>query len=101
MTEEEIKKFKTEQHYKDLLKSSQKGLVDLIKMQDNKIAALEKELESEKKLNEEIKVRFVKCNTCTDEMKGKCLMFSENLCEGERCTELVDLMSLINKEHQE
>lgn len=56
-----------------------------------------KELEAEKKLNEEIKVRFVKCNTCTDEMKDKCIMFSENLCEGERCEELVDLMELINK----
>ena len=55
-----------------------------------------KELEKEKKLNEEIKVRFVKCNTCTDEMKSKCLMFNESLCEGERCEELVDLMSLVN-----
>lgn len=62
------------------------------------ISDLEKELEDEKKLNAEIKVRFVKCNTCTDEMKSKCLMFSEQLCEGERCNELVDLMSLINKE---
>lgn len=58
---------------------------------------LEPQLEAEKKLNEEIKVRFVKCNTCTDEMKSKCLMFSENLCEGDRCEELVDLMELINK----
>ena len=56
-----------------------------------------KNLETEKKLNAEIKARFVKCNTCTDEMKSKCLMFSENLCQGERCEELVDLMSLINK----
>jgi len=55
------------------------------------------ELEIEKKLNAEIKARFVKCNTCTDEMKSKCLMFSENLCEGERCEELIDLMSLISK----
>lgn len=54
-----------------------------------------KELENEKKLNEEIKVRFVKCNTCTEEMKSKCLMFNENLCEGERCEELVDLMALV------
>ena len=54
-----------------------------------------KELEKEKKLNEEIKVRFVKCNTCTDEMKSKCLMFNESLCEGERCEELVDLMALV------
>lgn len=62
-----------------------------------KYAELEKELEQEKKLNAEIKARFVKCNTCTDEMKSKCLMFSENLCEGERCEELVDLMALVNK----
>ena len=55
-----------------------------------------KELEKEKKLNEEIKVRFVKCNTCTEEMKSKCLMFNENLCEGERCEELVDLVALVN-----
>ena len=45
---EEIKKFKTEQYYKDLLKSSQKGLVDLIKMQDNKITALEAQIEKMK-----------------------------------------------------
>ena len=56
-----------------------------------------KNLETEQKLNAEIKARFVKCNTCTDEMKSKCLMFSENLCEGERCEELVDLMALVNK----
>lgn len=58
---------------------------------------LEKELEKEKKLNAEIKARFVKCNTCTPDMKEKCLMFNENLCEGERCEELVDLMSLVEK----
>ena len=56
-----------------------------------------KNLETEQKLNAEIKARFVKCNTCTDEMKSKCLMFSENLCEGERCEELVDLMALVSK----
>ena len=61
----------------------------------------QKELEAEKKLNAEIKARFVKCNTCTDEMKTKCLMFSENLCEGERCEELVDLMSLVSKSDNE
>lgn len=61
------------------------------------IRELEKQLETEKKLNEEIKVRFVKCNTCTDDMKSKCLMFSENLCEGDRCEELVDLIELMNK----
>lgn len=60
-------------------------------------AALEAELETEKKLNAEIKARFVKCNTCTPDMKEKCLMFNENLCEGERCEELVDLMALVDK----
>ena len=64
---------------------------------EKQIADLKAQLEAEKKLNEEIKVRFVKCNTCTDEMKNKCLMFSENLCEGDRCEELVDLLELINK----
>ena len=62
-----------------------------------KIIKLQKELEEEKKLNAEIKARFVKCNTCTDEMKSKCLMFTENLCEGERCEELIDIVSLVNK----
>lgn len=61
------------------------------------IENLQKELEKERNLNAEIKARFVKCNTCTDEMKSKCLMFNENLCEGERCEELVDLMSLVEK----
>lgn len=51
------------------------------------IENLQKELEKERNLNAEIKARFVKCNTCTDEMKSKCLMFNENLCEGERCEE--------------
>ena len=58
---------------------------------------VKKELEEEKKLNAEIKARFVKCNTCTDDMKSKCLMFTENLCEGERCEELIDIVSLVNK----
>lgn len=61
------------------------------------IAELEVQLNNERELNKEIKARFVKCNTCTEEMKGKCLMFSENLCNGERCEELVDLMSLVDK----
>lgn len=69
------------------------GKVD-VKMKD-----LQKELEKERNLNAEIKARFVRCNTCTDEMKSKCLMFTENLCQGERCNELVDLMALINKEN--
>ncbi|MBO7735440.1 MAG: hypothetical protein J6S67_22945 [Methanobrevibacter sp.] len=63
----------------------------------NKYKEVKHELEQERKLNAEIKARFVKCNTCTDEMKDKCLMFSENLCEGERCEELVDLMALVSK----
>ena len=61
------------------------------------IAELEVLLSNERELNKEIKARFVKCNTCTEEMKEKCLMFSENLCNGERCEELVDLMSLVDK----
>lgn len=63
----------------------------------NKYKEVKHELEQERKLNAEIKARFVKCNTCTDEMKDKCLMFSGNLCEGERCEELVDLMALVSK----
>ena len=61
------------------------------------IQELRRELENERKLNAEIKARFVKCNTCTPDMKEKCPMFHENLCEGERCEELVDLMALVNK----
>ena len=64
------------------------------------IVELERKLEQEQRLNSEIKARFVKCNTCTDEMKDKCLMFSENLCEGERCEELVDLMALVDKREE-
>jgi len=33
------------------------------------------------------------------EMKDKCLMWSENLCEGERCNELIDIQSLMNKDN--
>ena len=69
----------------------------LVDVFENNIKELEKQLADERKLNEEIKARFVKCNTCTQEMKDKCLMFTENLCEGERCEELVDLMALVEK----
>ncbi|MBP5594534.1 MAG: hypothetical protein J6Y02_04065 [Pseudobutyrivibrio sp.] len=65
--------------------------------EDLMIKTLKQKLEDERKLNAEIKARFVKCNTCTPDMKEKCPMFHENLCEGERCEELVDLMSLVNK----
>ncbi len=67
----------------------------------NTIENLQKELEKERNLNAEIKARFVKCNTCTPDMKEKCLMFNENLCEGERCEELVDLMSLVEKRNND
>lgn len=73
------------------------GNLDAVKKLKDYIKKLEQDLKAEQKINEEIKVRFVRCNTCTDEMKQKCLMFSENLCEGERCEELVDLMALVNK----
>lgn len=66
-----------------------------------KIKELERELEKERKLNTEIKARFVKCNTCTPDMKEKCLMFNESLCEGERCEELADLMSLVEKRNSD
>ena len=72
-------------------------LSDKFDYQVKQVMKLENELEKERNLNTEIKARFVKCNTCTDEMKSKCLMFSENLCEGERCEELIDLMALVNK----
>ena len=79
---------------KEELKDAHKESVET---QNEFIIQLQKELEEEKKLNAEIKARFVKCNTCTDEMKSKCLMFTENLCEGERCEELIDIVSLVNK----
>lgn len=53
--------------------------------------------EQEKKLNAYFKARFVVCNTCDDEKKEKCLMFHEDLCQGERCEEIIDLDALINK----
>lgn len=73
------------------------GNLDAVDKLKAYIKQLERDLVAEQKINEEIKVRFVRCNTCTEEMKSKCLMFSENLCEGERCEELVDLMALVNK----
>lgn len=77
-------------------------LIKKNKVSSEQITKLEKELEAERKLNAEIKARFVKCNTCTPDMKEKCPMFHENLCEGERCEELVDLMSLVEKrEHDD
>ena len=35
------------------------------------------------------------CSSCTDGTKPKCLMYSEFLCEGERCNELVDVVNLV------
>ena len=78
-------------------RGSGKSIRILVDVFENNIKELEKQLADERKLNEEIKSRFVKCNTCTQEMKDKCLMFTENLCEGERCEELVDLMALVEK----
>lgn len=78
-------------------RGSGKSIRMLVDVFENNIKELEKQLADERKLNEEIKARFVKCNTCTQEMKDKCLMFTENLCEGERCEELVDLMALVEK----
>lgn len=75
----------------------QRAHIDGAMSRNTEIQELQNELEKERKLNAEIKARFVKCNTCTDEMKDKCLMFSENLCGGERCEELVDLMGLVSK----
>ena len=66
-------------------------------LDEHYIDILEEELKKERNLNAELKARFVKCNTCTKEMKEHCIMFSENLCEGERCEELVDLMALVEK----
>ena len=63
----------------------------------DKTKRLEKELEKERKINEYIKARFVLCNTCTDEERKKCLMFTEGLCEGERCEQIVDLEALLDK----
>lgn len=59
---------------------------------------LRNKLKAEEKLNADIKARFVRCNTCTAEMKDKCLMWSENLCNGERCDELVDIQALMSKD---
>lgn len=96
MIKEELKMTFTQKITRDEMKNRiSMALKDPILQQGFEIIC--KELEQEKKLNAEIKARFVKCNTCTQEMKDKCLMFTENLCEGERCEELVDIMSLVEK----
>lgn len=59
---------------------------------------LRKELEEGKKRWAYYEARFVECNTCSPEDKEKCLMFSEMLCEGDRCKTLIDLEQLINIE---
>lgn len=101
MTKDEIKE-KAEESFKKRLGTlgyvmAQNSINPYVDGYQDCFHELEKELENERKLNAEIKARFVKCNTCTQEMKDKCLMFTENLCEGERCEELVDIMSLIEK----
>lgn len=51
--------------------------------------------EEEKQINAYIKARFVKCNQCSDEKKEKCVLYKVT-CNGEKCTELIDLEGLIN-----
>lgn len=58
---------------------------------------LKKELQEGKARWQYFESRFVKCNTCTPDKKENCLMFTEGLCEGERCEELIDLEALIDK----
>ena len=77
--------------------SAHKDVENQLEEKDKRIEGLQNALDDEKEINKEIKSRFVKCNTCTDEMKEKCLMFTENLCEGERCEELVDVMALFQQ----
>lgn len=55
------------------------------------------ELERGRKRWAYYEARFVSCSSCDTEKKEKCLMFSENLCEGERCDTLIDLEDLLNK----
>lgn len=55
------------------------------------------ELERGRKRWAYYEARFVSCSTCDTEKKEKCLMFNENLCEGERCETLIDLEDLLNK----
>lgn len=59
---------------------------------------LRKELKEGRKRWAYYEARFVECNTCSSEDKEKCLMFSEMLCEGDRCKTLIDLEQLINVE---
>lgn len=73
---------------KEELKDAHKESVET---QNKFIIQLLKELEEERKLNAEIKARFVKRNTCTE-----CIMFTENICKGKRCEELIDVVSLVN-----
>lgn len=61
------------------------------------IKSLESELEKGKKRWKYFESRFIECSTCTSAEKEKCLMFTEGLCEGERCNELIDLEALIDK----
>lgn len=67
-------------------------------IQSHIICKLRDELEAGKKRWSYYEARFVECNECTPEDKEKCLMFSEMLCDGDRCKKLVDLEELINKD---
>ena len=104
MTEEELSKGFTGieingvrfSNIKEMLIYMNKQRVRIIDLEKEN-AELKKQLTEEQNLNAEIKARFVKCNTCTKEMKKDCLMWTENLCEGERCNELIDIQELIMK----
>lgn len=62
----------------------------------NNAISLGKVIKDKEKLWKYLESRFVKvCKECNEEEKAKCIMFPE-YCEGQ-CTEIVDLLELINK----
>ena len=97
ITIEEVERIEKENEWLKAFESHCDEIEEDAKFIAKENAELKIQLETEKKLNAYIKARFVECNTCTSEKKEKCLMWSEKLCEGERCNELVDLEQLINK----
>lgn len=62
----------------------------------NNVVQLGEIIKKKEKLWKHLEARFVEvCKTCTQEEKAHCIMFPE-YCEGE-CTEIVDLLGLLEK----
>lgn len=86
--------------FKNVMKNDNKKLRlenENLQQDNNRLRKNLAALSNNSKLYKYLAARFVTVSQCTPDMKDKCLMFSEGLCEGERCNTFVDLESLLDQ----